>query len=118
MDCFEQRPLIFDVAEVGRAGVFVTLDRDGNLAAHRGYVRPEDEPREETVANFGDELGAEGQGADGSVSAYQLPAGTSAATVITSGGQPRSSGLVDDEDDEDDDEDEYEDDDDDDEEEE
>ena len=99
MKAFEQRPLIFDAAEVGRAGVFVTLDRDGGLAVHRGYVRPEDEPREETVANFGDELGAEGQGADGSVSAYQLPVGASAATVITSGSQPFSAGLPDDEDD-------------------
>ncbi|MDO8984381.1 ParB/RepB/Spo0J family partition protein [Cypionkella sp.] len=101
MEALEQRPLIFDAAEVGRAGVFVTLDRDGNLAAHRGYVRPEDEPREETVANFGEELGVEGQGVDGSVSAYQLPSGTSAATVITSGGQPASSGIciADDEDD-------------------
>ena len=63
MEAFEQRPLIFDAAKVGRAGVFVTLDRDGDLAVYRGYVRPEDEPREETVANFGDELGAEGQGA-------------------------------------------------------
>jgi ParB family chromosome partitioning protein len=99
MEALEQRPLIFDVTEVVRAGVFVTLDRDGNLAAHRGYVRPEDEPREETVANFGDDLDAEGQGADGIVSAYQLPAGTSAATVITSGGEPFSAGLPDDEDD-------------------
>jgi ParB family chromosome partitioning protein len=99
MEAFEQRPLIFDAAEVVRAGVFVTLDRDGGLAVHRGYVRPEDEPREETVANNGDGLDAEGLGADGSVSAYQLPAGPSAATVITSGGQPFSAGLPDDEDD-------------------
>jgi ParB family chromosome partitioning protein len=99
MEAFEQRPLIFDTAEVGRAGVFVTLDRDGGLVAYRGYVRPEDEPRDEAVANFGDELDKEEQGADGSVSAYQLPAGTSAATVITSGGQPLSAGLPEDEDD-------------------
>lgn len=99
MEALEQRPLIFDAAEVGRAGVFVTLDRDGGLAVHRGYVRPEDEPREETVANFGDELGVEGQGADGGVSAYQLPVGASAATVVTSEGQPLSTGLPDDEDD-------------------
>jgi len=99
MESLEQRPLIFDVAEVGRAGVFVTLDRDGNLAVYRGYVRPEDEPREETVANFGDDLGAEGQGVDVGVSGHQLPAGTSAPTVITSGGQPFSVGLPDDEDD-------------------
>jgi ParB family chromosome partitioning protein len=77
----------------------VTLGRDGNLAAHRGYVRPEDEPREETVANFGDELDKEGQGADSDVSAHQLSAGMYAATVITSAGQPLSAGLPDDEDD-------------------
>jgi ParB family chromosome partitioning protein len=99
MEAFEQRPLIFDTAEVGRAGVFVTLDRDGGLAVYRGYVRPEDEPREEAVANIGDELDKEGQGVDGSVSADQLPAGISAPTVITSGGQPFSAGLPDDEDD-------------------
>jgi ParB family chromosome partitioning protein len=99
MEAFEQRPLIFDAAEVGHAGVFVTLDRDGDLAVHRGYVRPEDEPCEETVANFGAEPDAEGQGPDGGVSAYQLSAGPSAATVITSGGQPFSAGLPDDEDD-------------------
>ena len=99
MEALEQRPLIFDAAEVGRAGVFVTLDRDGGLAVYRGYVRPEDEHHEETVANFGDELDKEGQGTDGDVSAHQLSAGPSAATVITSGGQPFSAGLPDDEDD-------------------
>ena len=99
MEAFQQRPLIFDKAEVGRAGVFVTLDRDGELAVYRGYVRPEDEPCEETVANFGDELGAEGQGTNADVSAHQLSAGPSAATVITSGGQPFSTDLPDDEDD-------------------
>jgi hypothetical protein len=31
METLEQRPLIFDPAEVIRAGVFVTLDRDGTL---------------------------------------------------------------------------------------
>jgi ParB family chromosome partitioning protein len=98
MEALEQQPLIFDVAEVGRAGVFVTLDRDGNLAVYRGYVRPDDEPREETVTNFGDELGVEGQGTDGDVSAHQQSAGTSAATVITSGGQSFSAALPDDED--------------------
>ncbi len=32
MEALEQWPLIYDPAEVGRAGVFVTLDRDGTLA--------------------------------------------------------------------------------------
>jgi hypothetical protein len=31
METLEQRPLIFDPAEVIHAGVFVTLDRDGTL---------------------------------------------------------------------------------------
>ncbi len=99
MKAFEPRPLISDAAEVARAGVFVTLDRDGGLAVYRGYVRPEDELREKTLANFGVEASAEGQGADGGVSAYQLPVGASVATVITSGAQPFSAGLPDDEDD-------------------
>ena len=82
MEAFEQRPLIFDPVEVARAGVFITLDRDGSPAVYRGYVRPEDEAREETAANGADELGAEGQGGDGSVSAsaYAQASGTSQKT--------------------------------------
>jgi ParB family chromosome partitioning protein len=54
MEAFEARPLIHDPAEVGRAGAFVTLDRNGSLAVYRGYVRPEDELREETAVQDGD----------------------------------------------------------------
>jgi hypothetical protein len=57
MEALEQRPLIFDPAEVSRAGVFVTLDRDGSLAVYRGYVRPEDGSREETAVQDGDGAG-------------------------------------------------------------
>ncbi len=62
MEYLEQRPLIYDPVEVGRAGVFVTLDRDGSLAIYRGYVRPEDEPREETAVQDGDGVDATGRG--------------------------------------------------------
>ena len=62
MEALEQRPLIYDPAEVGRAGVFVTLDRDGSLAVYRGYVRPEDEPREVAAVQDGDGADAMGQG--------------------------------------------------------
>jgi hypothetical protein len=62
MEALEQRPLIYDAAEVGRAGVFVTLDRDGSLAVYRGYVRPEDEPREETAVQDGDDRMPWGRG--------------------------------------------------------
>ena len=50
MEALEQRPLIYDEAEIARAGVFVKLDRDGSLTIYREYVRPADEPREEAAA--------------------------------------------------------------------
>jgi ParB family chromosome partitioning protein len=77
----------------------VTLDRDGNLAVYRGYVRPEDEPREETVANFGDELGAEGQGVDGRCFRLSASGWHVCGHRHHFGGQPFSAGLPDDEDD-------------------
>ena len=101
MEAFEQRPLIFDPVEVARAGVFITLDRDGSLAVYRGYVRPEDEAREETAANGVDELGAEGQGGDSSVSSSTYAQASHSGAIITSGGQAigAAAGLTDDEDD-------------------
>ncbi|MCK1572767.1 ParB/RepB/Spo0J family partition protein [Bradyrhizobium sp. 174] len=39
----ESRPLIYDPADVARAGVFVSIDSEGLLSIDRGYVRPEDE---------------------------------------------------------------------------
>ena len=102
MEALEQRPLIFDPAEVARAGVFITLDRDGSLAVYRGYVRPEDEALEETAANGAAELGAEGQGADGGdVSSHPYAASAQSGTIITSGGQVlgATAGQPDDEDD-------------------
>lgn len=41
---FEERPMIYDPADIARAGVFISIDSDGRLAVDRGYVRPEDEP--------------------------------------------------------------------------
>ncbi len=99
MESLEQRPLIYDPAEVGRAGVFVTLDRDGCFAVYRGYVRPEDEPREETAVQYGDGADDMGQGGDVGVSSWK-PLGTSVGgTVITSGGQPIGADLSEEEDD-------------------
>ncbi|MBN9032604.1 MAG: DNA-binding protein [Rhizobiales bacterium 63-7] len=43
LDAFEQRPTIYDPADIAIAGVFVSLDSDGSLSVDRGYVRPEDE---------------------------------------------------------------------------
>ena len=88
MEAFEQRPLIFDPAEVVRAGVFVTLDRDGSLAVCRGYVRPEDEPREDAEVQDADSADGMGQGGEVGRSGWQSSAISVGGTVITSGGQP------------------------------
>jgi ParB family chromosome partitioning protein len=40
---FESRPMNYDPADIGRAGAFISIDRDGDLVVDRGYVRPEDE---------------------------------------------------------------------------
>ncbi len=99
MEALEARPLVFDPAEVARAGVFMTLDRDGSLAVYRGYVRPEDEPREETVVQDLDGLDAMGQGADAAGPGWQPSAISGVGTVITSGGQPLGADISEDEDD-------------------
>ena len=43
IEALDNRPVRFDPAEIARAGVFVSLNRDGRLDIERGYVRPEDE---------------------------------------------------------------------------
>jgi ParB family chromosome partitioning protein len=46
---FEDRPVVYDAAEIARAGVFVSIGTDGRLHVERGYVRPEDEEPVPTV---------------------------------------------------------------------
>lgn len=53
------KPLIYDPAEVAIAGAFVSIDVDGSLYVERGYVRPEDEPEQETDDTPADPGGAE-----------------------------------------------------------
>ena len=43
LGAFEMRPMIYDPAQMARAGVFVSLDVDGTMLIERGYVRAEDE---------------------------------------------------------------------------
>ncbi|NVN09805.1 ParB/RepB/Spo0J family partition protein [Nguyenibacter vanlangensis] len=40
---FDNRPVVFDAAEIARAGAFVSIGADGQLRVERGYVRTEDE---------------------------------------------------------------------------
>ena len=99
MEKLEVRPLIFDLDEIARAGTFVTLDRYGELAIYRGYVRPEDEPREEADVYAGERSVEDGQGGDAAHSGAAPAEGIRQGTVITSGGQPLGAELPDDEDD-------------------
>jgi ParB family chromosome partitioning protein len=98
LEKIETRPLIFDQTEIGRAGAFVTLNRFGALVVYRGYVRPEDEPVEETAVQDGADPAVAGQGdeydlADGHASAAHV------GTIIMSCGQPIGGDLPEDEDD-------------------
>ena len=64
----EDRPEIYDPAEIARAGVFVSIDSEGRLCVDRGYVRPEDETPAASldVEPDSDSSPTEGQEAGGS----------------------------------------------------
>ncbi|WP_064696197.1 ParB N-terminal domain-containing protein [Rhizobium aegyptiacum] len=47
-DRLNDRPYVFDPEEVARGGLFVSLGVGGELKIERGFVRPEDEPKDET----------------------------------------------------------------------
>ncbi|MCP2138639.1 ParB family chromosome partitioning protein [Rhizobium sp. SLBN-94] len=48
LDRLNDRPYVFDPQEVARGGVFISLGASGDLKIERGFVRPEDEPKDET----------------------------------------------------------------------
>lgn len=58
LEGFEKRPVIYDPAELARAGVFISIDREGELVVDRGYIRPEDEA---PVSVDGEAIGADGE---------------------------------------------------------
>ncbi|MBA4203746.1 MAG: chromosome partitioning protein ParB [Polymorphum sp.] len=81
LDAFENRPAVYDAAEIAIAGVFISVDSDGDLIVERGYVRPEDEP---AAAVEGE--APEAEGADADNDAVEGP--RVMRTVITIGGEP------------------------------
>jgi ParB family chromosome partitioning protein len=98
MEKIETRPLIYHPTEIGCAGAFVTLGRYGALAIYRGYLRPEDEPVDDTAVQEGVDPALAGQGDDHDLAdAYASAAHV--GTVIMSGGQPIGADLPEDEDD-------------------
>jgi ParB family transcriptional regulator, chromosome partitioning protein len=57
---FEERPVIYDPADIARAGAFVSIDSEGKLRIDRGYVNPEDEqPAQPTETDGHDPAAAE-----------------------------------------------------------
>ncbi|WP_333692813.1 ParB/RepB/Spo0J family partition protein [Phaeobacter italicus] len=96
MEKLETRPLIFDAGEIARAGAFVTLDRYGELAVYRGFVRPEDEPKTDVDVHSGEQA-ADGPGVE--LSTGSNVDGIGHSTVITSAGQALGVNVPDDEDD-------------------
>lgn len=79
LNAFDQRPAIYDPADIARAGVFISIDSDGSLSIDRGYVRPEDEAPVTIETDGGDAS----QGAEGS----DPVAPSVQRAVITIGGQ-------------------------------
>ena len=93
MEKLDARPLIFDAEEIARAGAFVGLDRYGELAVYRGFVRPEDEIGLDVDVYRGEQA-ADGQGAV--LSAPSSADGVGHGTVITSAGQALAANVPDD----------------------
>jgi ParB family chromosome partitioning protein len=80
LEAFERRPMTFDPDQIGKAGVFVSIDADGTLLIERGYIRPEDEATEEPKAEIIDPE-------TGEVSQRTEPEISHQRAVITLGGQ-------------------------------
>ncbi|NEI74687.1 DNA-binding protein [Rhizobium lusitanum] len=55
LDTLNDRPYIFDPAEVARGGAFISLAANGEPKIERGFVRPEDEPVAEPESGDGDD---------------------------------------------------------------
>ena len=78
LEAFEKRPAIYEPADIARAGVFVSIDRDGGIVVDRGYVRPEDEAP----------VGVENPEGDAETAGTDVAAtGSVQRAVITIGGQ-------------------------------
>jgi ParB family chromosome partitioning protein len=99
---FEQRPLLYDAAEVARAGAFVSIDASGALRLERGYVRPEDEApvappdeEEEHETMDGRAPGASTNGATAAPGSASRPADPAAEADEDEGGiRPLSDRLM------------------------
>lgn len=89
------RPMTFDLEEMARAGVFVSIEVDGSLCVERGYVRSEDEPvADADEAHAGaDVTRGEGDDQDGAIATD--PARSNVVSINTaSGGEDDEDGEI------------------------
>ena len=84
---FNNRPLVYDPAEVARGGAFVTVDHQGRLRVERGFVRADDEAPVALTTIEG------GTDADGNATGEPAPR---APAVITVGSQTEADEAEDD----------------------
>ncbi len=77
---FQERSVVYDPADIVRAGVFVSIDSEGRLSVDRGYVRPEDEAPTSDL-----EIG---QGVDASPTEGQEAGASVQRTAISVAGHP------------------------------
>jgi ParB family chromosome partitioning protein len=88
------RPVTHEPQDIAMAGVFIAIDLEGALVVERGFVRPEDEPVEETDAHpeggeadagaeDEEDLDRDDDEGDGDVRAG--PSGPSPRSVVTGG---------------------------------
>lgn len=64
LEGFQTRPLMFAPDEVSRAGVFVSLNSDGQLRIERAFVKPEDEAPTTVASDERDDSNADMSGGD------------------------------------------------------
>ena len=55
LDEINERPPVYDVTDIARAGAFVSIEASGELQVQRGYVRREDEPPVPDPVEAGDD---------------------------------------------------------------
>ena len=96
MEFLKGRSLFFVDEQITRAGACLTLDRNGEFAAFRNFVRPQDEPRSD-VDFLSGEQAADGQGAK--LSSASRADGVVHGTMITSSRQALGAKVPDDMDD-------------------
>ncbi|MCU4161902.1 ParB/RepB/Spo0J family partition protein [Acidiphilium sp. AL] len=80
LEAFDNRPVVYDPADIARAGVFLSIDGDGGSRIERGYVRPEDETPGATEAEANGDT-------DGEAPASDATDNTVRAAVIATGGE-------------------------------